>query len=83
MNRIIVSIQDVKTCFMGITLDFNDDSARRSFQALQKGASDIGKYPADFRLWKIGSFDMSSGKIEVLDTPVLLCDGSEFIRKEG
>ena len=39
------------------------------------------KYPADFTLFELGSFDDSTGKISTLPTPKSLGVGSEFVSK--
>lgn len=44
--------------------------AERDFQELTKDENSfICKYPEDYDLYYVGQFDVTSGKLETLDTP--------------
>lgn len=46
-------------------------SALRSFMdAISKADHPFGKYPEDYTLFELGSFDDSTGKFDCLSTPV-------------
>ena len=76
---ILITVQDIKTCFTGVTMDYSDASAVRGFSiAMKNDVSAMSKSPEDFRLWKIGEFDQDTGKLSAYDVPVLLCDGASF-----
>lgn len=78
---ILITVQDLKTCFTGVTMDYNDESAIRGFRiAIENDLGSMAKSPADFRLWKIGEFDQEIGKLVSYDVPVLLADGAAFLK---
>ncbi len=55
-------------------------SAIRSFQeAVNDPKSNIGKYPADFTLFELGSFDDSNCRFVLNSTPTNLGLGLEFL----
>lgn len=57
----------------------NDQVAVRQFQLVIKDPeSMISKYPEDYRLYKTGTFDMLTGKIESLDVPLEIAHGLTF-----
>lgn len=41
----------------------------------------FGKYPGDFTLFEIGSFEDSSGTLEMWSTPISLGLGIEFLKQ--
>lgn len=54
--------------------------AVREFQsAVNNPQSNISKYPADFKLYKLGTFDDNSGQFESLGVPMLLGVGTEYV----
>lgn len=51
----------------------NDPVAQRTIAAaMQDGNTLFGKYPADYQLWRIGSFDDSKGELVPL-VPSIVC----------
>lgn len=59
----------------------NDVEARRIFESLgSKGDSLLVKYPEDYQLFRIGSFDDSDGALEG-QTPRLACKGVDVFPK--
>lgn len=75
----VYSVKDLKTGYLPITYDVNDDSACRNFQIAcnaNKGST-FFQFPGDYQLWKIGSFDTSTGEIKsdlkfLMDAPIHL-----------
>nr|QJB19493.1 MAG: nonstructural protein [Microvirus sp.] len=58
----------------------NDQCAIRDFAyAASDPTTDICKYPTDYTLFKIGSFDFESGALTVEETPVSLGLASSMI----
>lgn len=39
----------------------------------------FGKYPEDFQIFEVGSFDDQSGMLTALKTPHLICSGTELM----
>lgn len=71
----VYSIRDYKTGFLTPTIDVNDASARRNFEhACSNPNSLFCSHPSDYALFKIGTYDSDSGRIEPLDIVVLVCD---------
>lgn len=54
--------------------------AYRSFgDSIKDPQGNLGKHPADFALYQLGTFDPSTGHIDGFDIPQLVCRGSDFI----
>lgn len=56
----------------------NQGTAVRQFQAEQAisgGQQPMQTHPADFRLFEVGSFDSTTGVMEILPQPVFLVQG--------
>ncbi|QXP08134.1 MAG: nonstructural protein [Arizlama microvirus] len=61
----------------------NDAVAIRQFGIIVNDKqSIISKYPEDFRLYRVGHFDMSTGKIISEDTPVEIAHGLNLKSQE-
>jgi len=61
----------------------NDAVAIRQFQLVtQDKDSIISKYPEDFRLYRVGQFDMLTGKIVPEEAPVEIAHGLTFKSQE-
>lgn len=75
----IYSVRDVKTGFANPFVDVNDESAKRGFFfAFSQNSSIINFSPADFSLYKIGTFDSSSGSVGSV-LPVYVCSAIDFL----
>lgn len=62
----------------------NDATALRDFgNAATDRSLEIGKYPTDFTLFRIGSFDKQTGIVKPETTPVSLAVASSLINFEG
>jgi len=58
----------------------NDLVATRQFSVVVNDKeSMVSKYPEDYRLYKVGSFDMQTGKIESLSMPVEVAHGLNLV----
>lgn len=78
----LYSIRDVKSTFMQVLTDHNDSTAMRGFkQACTVPDSIMAMHPTDFALYRVGSFNADTGEI-TSQTPELLCDAAQFVRKE-
>lgn len=72
----IYCIKDNKSGFLTPTVDQNDATATRNFEhALMNMNTVLGTHPADFDLYKIGTFDTDTGVLTRLNTPELICGG--------
>lgn len=71
----IYVIHDKKTTYMTPTFDYNDQSAMRGFENACKHTDGLfNSNPTDFDLYRIGSFDVDSGRITA-EEPKFLCGG--------
>ncbi|AXH76890.1 MAG: nonstructural protein [Microviridae sp.] len=62
----------------------NDSTALRDFaHAASDRNLEIGKYPTDFSLFRIGSFDKTTGVVVPEATPVSLGVAASLINFEG
>lgn len=81
MKYIVVSMRDKHTGFMAPQLDVNDQSAVRNFANTMQNApaeSIIGFAPADFDLYKLGTFDSEKGMFDT-GIPEFLANGASVI----
>ncbi len=61
-----------------------DGQAVRDFQTLCSDRQTmIGRYPDDFALYCVGSFDDEIGKFTSLDLPNVVAQGCDFARPQG
>lgn len=69
----VYAIRDVHTGFLPLTIDQNDESARRNFRhAIMNDQSLFCTHPKDYDLYKVGVFDSDSGLIDVIVPPTHL-----------
>lgn len=57
--------------FLSVTVDKNDDSAIRNFDYAVLNNPQLRFMPSDFALYKLGSYDSDSGKIESIPPEVI------------
>lgn len=78
----VYSYRDNKTSFGQIWYDHNDEAAKRGFAMMMNNPSGImGFAPADFDLFRIGTFDSDNGQL-VPDWPIVyLCNGNTVIER--
>ena len=69
----IYVIRDIKTGYMGLTLDINDQSAMRNFEhAMSKEDSLMFSHPKDFSLYSLGMYDSETGEVYGLDKRLIM-----------
>lgn len=81
MNLKVYSIFDEKALAYARPFYFSHHGeATRAFQTVVKDkGSDIGKYPSDYKLYCLGSFDNVSGKFEAQKEPLFICNALDFV----
>lgn len=85
MKKFVYSLRDNKLGSFGTPVIIDNDAvAVRQFGDIVANGGDnvITKHPSDFTLYKLGEYDLSTGKFENLDCPVALATGSDFAIKE-
>lgn len=61
-----------------------DGQAVRDFQTLCSDRQTmIGRYPDDFALYCVGSFNDETGKFQSLDLPNVIAQGCDFAQPQG
>jgi hypothetical protein len=80
----IFSVYDSKAEFYLFPMVFKSKGeAIRSFTAAASDKeTNIGKYPEDFVLFEVGTFDDSNCKYILLDTPSPIGKAIEFVKTE-
>ena len=79
----IYAIKDAKSSFMPCTVDTNDATAIRNFEnAVRQPGSLLASHPNDFSLFRVGFYDDSSGSLDPVDPPRLVCDAAQCLPKE-
>jgi len=78
----IYSIQDSKTgIFCRPFIMQTEAAAMRDFaHAANSPDNDVGRYPTDFTIFRLGSFDDLTGRITVEPSPVALALASSLVR---
>lgn len=65
MKYNIYSVKDHKAWFSQIWNDYNDECAKRGFSQMMSNPDNVmGFNPQDFDLFRIGTFDSDTGKVE-------------------
>lgn len=78
----IYAIKDAKTTFMPANVDYNDASAIRNFEhAVRQSDSLLASHPADYSLWKLGTFDNEIGTLVSLWPIEQLADASSILKE--
>jgi len=81
----IFSVYDSKTSSYSPPMNFpHTGDAIRSFSEIanDKSSTTIGKYPADFTLFELGSFDLQTAKFDLYSTPVAYGVALEYVKQE-
>lgn len=77
----VYAIKDAKTSFMPCNVDYNDASAIRNFEhAVMAPDSLMRSHPADYTLYRLGSYNTEIGTILPLDDPRQIADASSVVR---
>lgn len=80
----VYAYRDNKTSFGPIWHDYNDESAKRGFSMMMsKIDSIIGFAPADFDLFKIGTFDSDTGRLDSVWPIEFLISGTAAYMEGG
>ena len=83
MKRILVSIKDsqIEGFFPVICVEHENQAVRSFVQEINRpGESNLYLFPEDFDLYKIGTFDDTTGQLENLPSPLLLRRGRDSKR---
>ncbi len=78
----VYAIKDAKTSFMPCNVDYNDASAIRNFEhAVMAPDSLMRSHPADYTLYRLGSYNMETGIIVSEADPQQIADAASVVRK--
>lgn len=78
----IYAVRDVKVGFQSVSVQSNDAVAVRGFEsAVINSDSILFTHAEDFSLYKLGEFDVDSGRLIPLDLPVQLIEASACLKK--
>ncbi len=79
----VYSIRDEKTGFVNVFLEQTDEAAKRGFSfSVLNSKSIMGFAPADFSLYRVGSYDLDTGVLSPVSPLVLLCTGGECVNAD-
>lgn len=77
----VYAIRDVKTGFLTPTVEQNDAVAQRNFShAVQMSDSVLFSHASDFALFKIGTYNSDTARLEPLDIVQLICEGHDVLK---
>lgn len=80
---VCIALEIITTLFGAVFGHPNDDTARRYFGRLvSNGDSDVTFSPADFDLYKVGTFDDNNGLISLVTPIEFICNGMEVLNRE-
>lgn len=75
----LYSVQDVCVGFGAVIMQPNDAAAMRAFaHECENTESYWHSHPADYSLWRVGSFDTVTGTV-LDDTPTIVCRATDFV----
>lgn len=78
----VYAIKDAKTSFMPCNVDYNDASAIRNFEhAVMAPDSLMRSHPADYTLYRLGSYNTETGLIVSEADPQQIADAAAIVRK--
>lgn len=78
----VYAIKDAKTSFMPCNVDYNDASAIRNFEhAVMAPDSLMRSHPADYTLYRLGSYNTETGIIVSEADPQQIADAASVVRK--
>jgi uncharacterized protein YpiB (UPF0302 family) len=78
---LLVSTRDSRTQSFGFVQTVNHlvDAERTFIDIIKRGDNNISKFPDDFSLHHIGSYDSSTGLVEPLPAPVLIITARQLV----
>ena len=84
MKYPVYSVRDVYVGFNQPMTDINDQTAIRSFTyAINNPANDVMHFqPKDYDLYKLGTFDTDTGRLDPEPVPVLIVSGMSVFGSE-
>lgn len=85
MQLQLYSVYDKKTQVFSPPMSFhNDEHAQRDLanEVTSKGGM-LAKFPSDYELHRVGSWDDHDGKLEAVIPPVLVCRVDQLIGSES
>lgn len=78
----VYAIKDAKTSFMPCNVDYNDASAIRNFEhAVMAPDSLMRSHPADYTLYRLGSYNTETGTLVPEADPQQIADAASVVRK--
>lgn len=79
----LFSIHDAKAeAYLNpLTMQSKGEAVRAFDQACQDKESNFYKYPHDFTLVELGTWDQLTARIDLYSSPVILHNASEFVNK--
>lgn len=78
----VYAIKDAKTSFMPCNVDYNDASAIRNFEhAVMAPDSLMRSHPADYTLYRLGTYNAGTGIIFAKDVPQQIADAASVVLK--
>lgn len=78
----VYAIKDAKTSFMPCNVDYNDASAIRNFEhAVMAPDSLMRSHPADYTLYRLGTYNTETGLIISKADPHQIADAASVVRK--
>lgn len=78
----VYAIKDAKTSFMPCNVDYCNDSAIRNFEhAVMDADSLMRSHPADYTLYRLGSYNTETGTITPMTVPLQIADAASIVRK--
>lgn len=84
MQKLLCTVLDSKSAIYSAPFSsINRQTAMRDFaHAAQEPNSQMAKFPEDFRLYALGSFDDNTGQITMFDSPEYLIAALDFHKDE-
>lgn len=81
MKKVLVCMLDRKVGFGDPSAQINEEVAIRQFGFAVNNSQMPSYAPADFELYKIGTYDDANGSIETFEKPIMIASGLELIGK--
>lgn len=87
-NQSIIHVFAVKDSKVGAYLQpFQQESPVQAERAFEQAANDVNtqihKYPGDFELWMIASFDRNTGKFTNIENPTFISNAAAYIKPDN
>lgn len=81
MTKKLVAVRDVKADAFGSPMDVPTEglAIRMFMEACGNPKGDLARYPNDYMLYEIGSYDPNSGLVESLPVPKLIMTASNAV----